>query len=97
MPEAFVDPQPASEQQKHSGENSGDEQRARERSDLRDQLALVPGHMFFRRVKENLIVFVTGQNTAPNKQNNEYGGDDPPGDQKVQNGAVWRGFHGDLP
>src|SRR6266568_8941006 len=95
--EAFVDPEAACQQKKRTGQYPADEQRARQRSDFDNQLALFPCHVFFGRINEDLIILMTGENAAPNEQNDEYGGNDPPGDQKVQYRPVKRGFHGDLP
>src|SRR5215467_2917443 len=47
---ALVNPQPAGEQEKHTGKNAADEQWARERGDFCNQLALLPGYVFFGRV-----------------------------------------------
>src|SRR3989475_1689156 len=95
--QAFVDPEAACQQKKRTGQYPADEQRARQRSDLDNQLALFPCHVFFRRINEDLIIFMTGENAAPNEQNDEYGGKDPPSDQNAQYRPVKRGFHSDLP
>src|SRR2546425_5448149 len=42
---------------------------SRQRSDLDNQLALFPCHVFFRRINEDLIILMTGENAAPNEQN----------------------------
>jgi hypothetical protein len=40
--------------------------------------------MFLSRIEKDLIVFVAREEAPPKQQNQEYGGNDSPGDQQVK-------------
>src|SRR5215472_11278924 len=94
--ETFVNPQPAGKQQKHARQNAGDEQRPRQCSDLGDQFPLLPGDVFLRRVEEDLIILVAGQNTAPDQQDYKNSRNNSPDNQKIKDRGCKGAFHGDL-
>src|SRR5438067_11008663 len=53
--------------------------------------------MLFRRVQEDLIVFVARQSAAPDEQKDEDSGDGTPGNQQIKDRGCKRVIHGNLP
>jgi len=97
--EAWPEQHPGNYEKQNPCNDAGSHQGPRELVDFHHKFSLLSGHVFFRRVKEDLIVLVAGQNTPPNEENNKDSGGNAPCNNHVKAlsllAALW--FHGDLP
>ncbi len=61
----FLKPHTGNHEEQNACQDARSHDRPRKGVDLRHQLALLPGHMFFSRIEKDLIVFVACKETPP--------------------------------
>src|SRR5207249_6589754 len=80
----FFKPHSGDDQQQNPCKDAGSQNGPGQRVDLRHELALLLGHVFFSGIEKDLIVFLTREETPPKQQTHEYGGSNSPRDQQIE-------------